>query len=329
MSDLRLTLACQRTDRTAAILDREIRVPGVELAGIDLFPATIFERAFAKREFDVMEMGLTFYLGTLGRAAPSPFVALPVFLSRVFRHSAIFVRAASSIAEPGDLAGKRWGELFFYGHDAGVWSKGVLADEYGVKPMSHGAYFTGGVGRPAPRWDWLPMAAPAGITHIGPDLTLDRMLEAGEIDVLFSAILPPGLRSGTVKRLFADAELRERQWYRRTRIFPIMHVVVLRRALYERHPWLARALFDAFEAARQAVYARYRSAHGNYHRLFMIPWLTELCEENDALMGDEPWTYGLQGNREALDTFLRYHFDQGLSSRRFTPEELFAPETHE
>jgi 4,5-dihydroxyphthalate decarboxylase len=330
MADLKLSLVCQDYDRTRALMDGTVRAQGIELDCVNLFPARIFERLFTKHEFDVAEMGLTFYLGMLGKG-DAPYIGIPVFLSRVFRHSSIFVNAASGIEQPRDLIGRKWGELFTYGHDAGVWSKGIISDEYAVPADSYSAYYVGGVDQPAAPWGWLPFAPPEGarIEHIGAARTLDSMLESGAIDVLFSAMVPPSLesRSRRVRRLFDNAETVEREWFRRTGIFPIMHIVVIRRDIYEKNRWVARALYDAFEASRKKVYEIFRSAHGNMHRILSIPWVTELFEENAKLMGEEPWSYGLEANRKVIDTFLRYHYEQGISKRRFTPDELFAPET--
>jgi 4,5-dihydroxyphthalate decarboxylase len=155
------------------------------------------------------------------------------------------------------------------------------------------------------------------------------MLEAGEIDALVSAIVPPALLRGSpkVKRLFDDHEALERAYFRKTGIFPIMHLVVIRRELYRQHPWLARSLYDAFRAAKDVVTDAYKAKEGHMHRLFMIPWLTNLVEENRALMGDDYWPYGVAKNHAALDAFLRFHHEQGISKRRFRPEEIFAPET--
>jgi hypothetical protein len=331
MTNLKLNLACQGYDRTQALMDGSVCPEGVDLVCHNIFPANIFERIITKREFEVAEMGFTYYLGTLGWQDP-PFIAIPVFLMRVFRHSAIFVNTGSGIQHPRDLVGKRVGELFTYGHDAGVWAKGILSDEYGVPINSHSAYYTGGVDRMASAWDWLPFKPPesARVQHIGPSRTLDSMLDQGEIDVLFSAITPPSLVKGSpnVRRLFDDAETIEREWFRRTGIYPIMHIVVMRKDIYEKNRWVARALYKAFDEARKKVYENFRSALGNMHRLFTIPWVTELFERNRKLMGEEPHTYGIDdGNRKTVDTFLRYHYEHGISKRLFKCEELFAPET--
>ena len=326
---MQLRFASQGYDRTRALVDRTVVPQGVELVHEEVFPAVMFERSLRGGEFDVIEMGLTFYLGTLAQDDP-PFIAIPAFLSRSFRHSGVYVNTERGIATPQDLAGKRVGELFCYGHDAGVWAKGILSDEYGVRADSY-RYLIGGVDRPAAPWDWLPFAYPSNVSieHIGTERTLGAMLDAGEIDALVSAIVPPALLRGSpkVKRLFDDHEALERAYFRKTGIFPIMHLVVIRRELYRQHPWLARSLYDAFRAAKDVVTDAYKAKEGHMHRLFMIPWLTNLVEENRALMGDDYWPYGVAKNHAALDAFLRFHHEQGISKRRFRPEEIFAPET--
>ncbi|HEY7065244.1 MAG TPA: hypothetical protein VII06_27455 [Chloroflexota bacterium] len=328
MADLKLTLACWDYDRTRALMDGSIRPEGIALTYQNLFVAETFERMVRDKEFEVSELGLTFYIGTLGLPDP-PFVALPVFPLRFFRHSAIFVNTASGIASPKDLVGKRVGELFTYGHDAGIWAKGILSDEYGV-PADSVSYYVGGLDRPT-RWDWLPWDPPPGvrIQQVGPTQTLDAMLESGEIDALYSAIVPPSLLKGSprVRRLFEDYEAVERDYYQRTGIFPIMHTVVMRRDVYQQNPWIARALYDAFKAAKDKAARQYQMGEAFMHGLFMMPWFTSLREKNRRLLGDDLWPYGVERNRKVLDTFLRYHHEQGVSQRRIQVDELFAPET--
>ena len=260
----------------------------------------------------------------------APFIAIPVFPNRVFRHAAIFVNRASGIAAPRDLIGRKVGELHRYGHDAGIWAKGALSDDWGVAADSF-TYYVGGMDRPAPREDWTPAAAPASvrINHLGPDQTLDAMLESGEIDALFSAWVPPSFIKGSprVGRLFENYEAVERDYFARTGIFPMMHVVVIRREVYREYPWIARALVAAFTAAKDQAAKSYRAGETFFGVPFMVPWLAALQERNRALMGEDPWAYGVAPNRKALETYLRHHWEQGLSQRRWTIEEIFAPET--
>ena len=329
MADLKLTLACWTYDRTRALFDGSVKPDGIALQlESPRQVGQIMERMVRDRAYDVAELGLTYYLRTL-ELSGAPFIAIPVFPNRIFRHSAIFVNRACGISRPQDLAGRKVGELHRYGHDAGIWAKGVLRDEYGVTAQSM-THFVGGLDRPDERSDWAPFEPPPDvrIQQIGPGKGLDAMLEAGEIDALFSAWLPPSFAKGSAKvaRLFPDYEAVERDWFRRTRIFPIMHTVVIRRDLYEENRWIARSLMQAFTAAKAEAEKQYRTAETFFGAPYMVPWLPALIEANRALMGSDPWAYGLEGNRATLETYLRYHAEQGLSKRRWAVEDLFAPE---
>jgi 4,5-dihydroxyphthalate decarboxylase len=328
MADLKLTLACWNYDRTRALMDGSVKPEGIELNYHNSFPAATFHRMMGKHEFEASELGLTFYLDTLHEDDP-PFVAIPVYPIRLFSHSAIYINTRSGIESPKDLIGKKVGEFFLYGHDAGTWSKGILSDDYGV-PIDSYSNYIGGVERPTPPLEWYRQKPPPHIKvqHIGSGTTLDAMLDAGEIDALFSALVPHSLqrKSPNVRRLFPDFEAVERDWFKRTGIFPIQHIVAIRRDVYRANPWVARSLYKAFVEARDKAYEMYRYQAGNMHRMFMIPWITQHCLEMQELLGDDWFPYGLKRNYKPLDTFLRYHHEQGLSKRRFKPEELFVPE---
>jgi hypothetical protein len=328
MAELTLTLACWNYDRTRALMDGSVKPEGIALKFESARQVgTIMERMVRDRAYDVSELGFTYYLRTL-ELAGAPFIAIPVFPNRIFRHSAIFVNR-NRVSRPQDLAGRNVGELHRYGHDAGIWAKGVLSDEYGVAPKSM-IHYVGGLDAPNRGDDWAPFLPPVDLTvhqlHAGQGL--DALLEAGEIDALFSAWLPPSFvkGSGNVVRLFSDAEAAERDWFHRTGVFPIMHVVVIRRDLYERNRWIARSLMQAFDAAKARALDHYRFTETYMGAPFMTPWLPALLEKNRALMGADPWAYGVEPNRKALETYLRYHAEQGLSRRAWKLEELFAPE---
>jgi hypothetical protein len=328
MTNLQLTFACESYSHMRALADGSVRADGIDLTTLNLFPADTFPRLIRDREFEVAEMGLTFYLATLAADDP-PFIAIPVFPSRSFRHSAIYVSTESGIEQPRDLAGKRIGETFCYGHDAGLWARGLMSDEYGVAPAAS-TYFIGGLDHPLPKWDWLPFSPPddVEIHSLPPGKVLGAMLECGEIDALYSAHPPAALASGTrVRRLFEDFEPVERSYFARTGIFPIMHTIVIRRDVYNAHPWVATALYRAFKESKATVERLYAYWETSLHRLLMIPWVTELRRKNREQMGDDCWPYGVESNRKALETAIRYHVEQGLSSRRFAAEELFAAET--
>ena len=327
---VKLHLACWTYDRTRALMDGTVRPEGIELAIQSAQQVgEIMERVIKTSDFDVAELGFTYYLRSI-ELLGAPFIAIPVFPNRIFRHAAIFVNRASGIAAPGDLRGRKVGELLRYGHDAGIWAKGVLSDEYGV-PADSMTHFVGGLDKPASGPDWAPFDPPTNlkIHQLGPDQTLDAMLEAGEIDALFSAWMPPSFRKRptNVAQLFPDYEKVERDYFRRTGIFPIMHTVVIRRDIYEKNRWIARSLAAAFQQAKDQATRHYRIAETFFGAPFMVPWLAAHLEENRALMGEDAWPYGIAANRKTLDTCLRYHFEQGLSKRLYAIEEIFAPET--
>jgi 4,5-dihydroxyphthalate decarboxylase len=331
VADLRLKFATQRYDRMEPIFDGTVKPEGVTLDVEESFPAHTFERLFAKGEFDVAEIGLTFYLRSLEMTEP-PFVAIPVFPSRTFRHSAVYVNANAGIREPKDIVGKRHAEVFTYGHDAGVWPKGILKDRQGVPYNAHsGPFYIGGVDRPWHEWWWLPIKPPEFVRaqHIGEARTLGDMLEKGEIDVLYSTVVPPTFRAGSknIRRLFEDGASRERQYYRDTGIFPIMHAVAIRRPIYEKNRWLAASLFKAFDTARAKVLGRYAAIAENLHSTLSLPLATEHFHEMRKLMGEDYWPYGIAKNRKCLETFVRYHHEQGISKKVWKLEEIFAPES--
>jgi 4,5-dihydroxyphthalate decarboxylase len=328
MADLDLTLACWNYDRTAALADGNVKPEGIRLRYLPMFPAETFQRMVKFKEFEVSELGFKFYVSSLAAKDP-PFIAIPVFPLRIFRHSAIFINANSGIATPKDLIGKKVGEPFAYGHDAAIWARGVLSDEYGVPPKSANHY-VGAVDHAARReFAPFPPSADIKVVELGPGQTLDAMLEHGEIDAMYSAIAPPSFRKGSknIRRLFPDYEAVERDYFRKTGIFPIMHTLVIRRDVYRENPWVAQSLYKAFKEAKAKCYATYAWGEQFQNALQGIPWLTTHLDENRRLMGDDPWPYGLEPNRKAIEAFLRYHHEQGLSSRQLSAEELFAPET--
>jgi len=330
MSDLKVTLACWDYDRTRALFDARIKPEGIDLKLWSTHNVgEIMERMVRQRQFDVSELGITYYLRSL-ELMDAPFIAVPVFPNRFFRHSAIFVNADKGIRSPRDLVGCRVGELQRYGHDAGIWAKGALCDDFGVNAscMEH---YVGGIERTAPGPDWAPLDPPPDVTihQLPPEKGLDGMLENGEIDALFTAHIPPSARKNPsrVRRLFPDFESVERDYFQRTGIFPIMHTVVMRRDLYEQNRWIARALMQAFEDAKALAMKAYTASDIFFNAPMMIPWFVSLRERNRALMGENFWPYGVEANRAALEACLRYHREQGILKRTYTIEELFAPET--
>jgi hypothetical protein len=254
---------------------------------------------------------------------------LPIFPNRVFRHSSVFVNTHSGITEPGDLAGKTIGEFGFYGQDSGVWAKGILADEYGFKPRAS-RWVIGGLEYPAAPLDFIPHPHPAEVdVSVAPEgKTLNSMLEAGEIDALFSANVPQCVLDGSpnVGRLFPDYESLERDYYRRTGIFPMMHIVVIRKDLLRDRPGLAYRVYRAFSQAKDAAADRYRRDRRLYQVRTMVPWMNALVERDREEFPEDWWPYGISANRADLDAYLRYHYEQGLSTRRWRIEDLFVPD---
>ncbi len=285
-----------------------------------------FFRMLRHQEFDVAEMSLSSYTVSLFKEQKN-FVAIPVFPSRFFRHSCIYVNANSGIREPKDLIGRRVGNPE-YQMTAPVWIRGILQDEYGV-PVDSPTYYTGGEEEPN-RPEKLKLDLPPNIKvkPIGERDTLAAMLRDGGIDAFYTARMPSTYHAGggKVKRLFENYMEVEQAYYRKTKIFPIMHTVAIKRSVYEQYPWVAMSLYKAFALAQRETYA---DLYVTAALKAMLPWLTKHVEDARALMGDDFWPYGFAPNRETLATFLRYHHEQGLSKRLLTPEELFAPETME
>jgi 4,5-dihydroxyphthalate decarboxylase len=314
-----ITLACERYDRTEALRDGRVTPAGVDLTYLPQQVEETFFRMTRFREFDAAEMSLSSYV--IGLTRDAPFVALPVFPSRMFRHSGIYLPANSDVGDPADLAGLRVG-LAEYQLTANVWIRGLLADDYAV-PVESVTYVTGGLHAPG-RGEKVAIDLPAGIRvePLGTGRTLTQALATGEIDALYSPRTPAGFG----RRLFEPSRPVEEDYFRRTGIFPIMHVVVLRRDVYERNRWLARSLYDAFEQARALCLEGIdETAAARY----MLPWLHDEVARTRALLGEDYWPYGLDRNRHVLQTFLDYAYAQGLVARRLRPRELFAPETLE
>jgi 4,5-dihydroxyphthalate decarboxylase len=318
MANLRLTLACGPYDRTQALRDGTITPEGIELNYITLQPAEIFWRMLRYKEFDVSEMSLSNYT-SLVSGGNSPFIAIPVFPSRVFRHGYFFINTSAGIKKPADLAGKRGG-VPEYSMTAAVYMRGLLQHEYGVKPTQvewvQGR--TDRLGRALPR-DIKLTQAPAG-TELG------DLLEKGEIDFLMTANNPLSFRRGSpnVRRLFPNYMELEKDYYRRTKIYPIMHTVVIRREIHERDPWVALSLYKAFLRAKEYSF-RLLLETGSPKASFA--WLQPMIEQEQAIIGKDWYPYGIEANRPTIEALLQYTMEHGLSDRRLTVEELFAPST--
>jgi 4,5-dihydroxyphthalate decarboxylase len=324
MSKLRLTLAVADYDRTKAIFQGRTPIEGVELVPLALGAEECFHRAFKYQEFDVCELSLSSHSATTSRSE-NHYIGIPAFVSRVFRHSGIYVRTDRGIKTPQDLRGRTVG-LPEYQITANVWIRGILQDDYGVKP-SEIRWRRGGIEEPG-RGERSPIQLPRELEllQIPGDKTLSGMLEAGEIDAMITARAPSCFdrRAPNVGRLFPDFKAVEQEYFKRTGIFPIMHLIGIRKSLVAQYPWLPVNLYNAFLAAKKvAVKELYELAQ----LMINLPWAPDHYAETVQVMGEDFWPYGFNENRKTLETFLRYHHEQGLSSRRVAPEELFAEST--
>lgn len=296
---------------------RGLRPQGIDLDVLELPIEEIFYRFARFREWDASEMSFGKTISLLSQPAPD-IVAIPVFPSRVFRHSAIYVGRNSGIQAPKDLEGRRVG-VPEWAQTAGMYVRGLLQHEYGVD-LSRIAWFQAGVREPG-RIEKVELKLPPGVSITPmPQRSLADMLAKGELDAVISARDPGG------ERLFRNYQEAEAEYFRKTRIYPIMHVIVLRRAVYERDRWIAMNLLKAFEEAKQASMARIVEI-GLSH--VPMPWLAEHARRWRELAGDDFWPYGIEANRPTLQAFAQYAFEQGVTARRMQIEELFAPETRE
>jgi len=325
MSRLQLTFACWDYDRIKPLQDGTVAPEGIDLNILPLRVEETFFRALRGQEFDLCELSLSSYLLTRNEPNP-PFIAIPVFPSRFFRHQSIYINT-DRVSSPADLVGKRVGTPEFQ-MTAGVWQRGTLADEYGV-PVDSVEYVTGALSGTKKREEKIRLQLPENIrvTPIEEGQNLSDMLAAGEIDAIYTAPAPSTFgRVPHVRHLFEDFVNVEKAYYARTGIFPIMHVVAIKTEVYEQHPWIARSLLKAFNESLAVAYAglRERSA-----LKVMLPWLQQHVAETVDALGEDYWGYGIAKNRHVLETFARYSYDQGLSASLRTPEEMFAPGVEE
>lgn len=317
-----LSLACGAYDRTFPLIDGRVKIEGVELSGLALPVEEVFYRTATYREFDVSEMSFSSYLLTLSRGAP--FVAIPVFPSRAFRHNGIYVRTDGPITKPEDLRGGIVG-VPEYQVTAAVWIRGILAEFHDV-PVESVRYRTGGLREPG-RVEKLPIDVPGvEIEPIPADTTLGRLLVDGEIDAIYTPRVPPEFLAGDprIRRLFEDPRAAEIAYFRRTRIFPIMHTIVIRRDVYERDRWIAQSLMKAFGAAKDIATSALLETTALSTAL---PFAYQEAEELVELMGRDYWAYGLEPNRHTIETLVRYAHEQALIPDRYAIEDLFAPES--
>jgi 4,5-dihydroxyphthalate decarboxylase len=318
-----LTLACWDYDRTRPLMDGRVRPEGIDLDIKVLRPRQTFQRMLDDQEFHVSELSLASYTALKGRGQ-CRFVAVPVALSKIFRHSCIYVRTDAGIKAPADLKGKRVGTSQ-YSSTALVFMRGMLQHEYGVAP-SDLHWFMGGLNTFTEQ-PLIPLDLPKDVRldFLPAGNTLERMFEAGELDALLSIYIPSLFLQGSprITRLFPNFKTVEQDYYRRTRIFPIMHTVVLREDVYREHPWAARSIYQAFRAAKDLA------VEGLYDTdalQLSLPWLLDHVEEARRVFGEDFWAYGLEPNRPTLAALGRFVHEQGLAPRTVSPDELFAPD---
>jgi 4,5-dihydroxyphthalate decarboxylase len=317
-----LTLACTSSDRTRPIIDGRVEVPGVALTVLPGEPEDIFRRALRDRAFDVTELSMGSHIVTTARG-DAPYIGIPVFPSRSFRHAAIYVRTDRGIRSAADLAGKRIG-LPEYQQTAALWVRGILREYYGVDTRGI-AWRTGGM-EEAGLGERVALKLPAelDVQPIGAGETLNGMLAAGEIDAVVGP-RPPSCflaRSAPVDRLYPDYRSEEEAYFRATGFFPIMHCLALRKELAEAHPWLPLELFRAFSKARAMAVADLSLV--NVLRA-SLPWIAAEAEAQTRIMGGDPWPYGFRRNRDEVAAMIRFARADGLAAREIAPEELFHP----
>ncbi|PLR86235.1 4,5-dihydroxyphthalate decarboxylase [Bacillus sp. V33-4] len=326
MSKLNLTFACWDYDRIRPLSDGTIQPKGINLNWLNMPVEETFWRMMRHQEFDVSELSLSSYLIAKDRGTHN-FTAIPVFVSRFFRHSGIYINANSGIEKPEDLRGKRVG-IPEYQLTACLWIRGILKSEYGVDSYEMN-WYTGGEEAPG-RVEKVAIKLPEEIKirPIGAKQTLNEMIESGEIDALIAPRAPSCFLNGSpnVRRLFPDYVSVEKEYYKKTGIFPIMHVVVIKDEILERHPWVAYNLYKSFTEAKNLVYEGLAQTAASKTTL---PWLVSEVEKTKELMGNDFWPYGIEKNRKTIDTAVRYSLEQGMIHKQLEIEDLFINSTFE
>jgi len=326
MPKLDLSIAVGDYDRVRPLIDGAVGIDGVAPLFMTLEPEEVFFRAFRHAEFDIAELSLSSFTVRTARG-DNPYVGVPVFLSRAFRHSGIYVRTDRGIRAPADLKGRKVG-LAEYQLTANVWIRAFLDDDFGLTPASV-EWVRGGIEEPGrPEKIAIHLPADVRLTEAPPGRSLSEMLLAGEIDALIGPRTPSAMAvsGSTVGWLFPDPRAAAIDSYRRTGNFPIMHLIGVRRTLVERHPWLPAAVLKAFERAKAVAFARLADTSASK---VMLPFLDQQLAEAQALLGPDPWPYGIDDNRQCLEYFLAQHHRQGLSDRLVPLSDLFPPSTFE
>ena len=317
-----LTLAVCDYEHVREIAQGLVRADGITLTPL-IFPSIeeITYRFTRALEWDVSELSFGKYIA-LTSQGDAPMVAIPVFPSRVHRHSAIYVRRDRGIARPKDLEGRTVG-IPEWAQTAGIYVRGILAEEYGVD-LARIRWLQAGVNEPG-RAEKVTLRLPAGIRYEArPDTSLSEMLAQGEIDAAITARAPAAfVPDGPVVRLFPDYRAEEERVFRKTGIFPIMHLITIRRAVFAQHPWIAVNLFKMFDEAKRRCLERLRDF--TCARV-PLPWAAAIADQIAADYGPDPYPYGIEPSRTTLEAFCRYAHDQGVTHRRMTIDDLFPRE---
>jgi 4,5-dihydroxyphthalate decarboxylase len=326
MVEVPITIACGNYDRTRALRDGRVKVEGCAVTYLPLYPEEIFFRAFRYQEFDVSELSFSSYIRTVA-AGTSAYIGIPAFVSRLFRHSGMYVRANTGIHAPADLRGKRIG-VPEYQITAVVWMRGIMQHEYGVLPTEiH--WRSGGQEEPG-RAERTPLKPIPGLDlkPIGKDQALVGMLHDGELDALFTARAPSSFLRGEahIKRLFPNTREAEQAYYKKTGMFPLMHLVGIRKTLVEKYPWLPSSVYKAFCEAKALAMVDLTDVNA---LMVTLPWLIPETEATIALMGKDFWAYGIGENMREIMALTQYAYEQGLIDRKLTVEELFHPSMFE
>jgi 4,5-dihydroxyphthalate decarboxylase len=325
-TDVPLTIACGNYDRTRAIRDGRVNVEGCSVTYLPLYPEETFHRAFHDQEFDISELSFSSYIRTVADGT-APYIAVPAFVSRIFRHSGIYVRADAGIEKPENLRGCRIG-LPEYQITAVVWMRALLQHEYGVPPEE--IHWRQGGQEQAGRKERTPLKPIPGVDlqAIPEDRTLVEMLEAGELDALFTARAPSSFLAGKphIKRLFPNTRAVELDYYKKTGMFPIMHLIGIRKTLVRQYPWLPTSVFKAFCQAKELALI---DLHDVNALLVTLPWLESETVDTERLMGKDFWKYGVKENKKEIEALTQYSFEQKLASRKVDISELFAPSTYQ
>lgn len=317
-SALTLTIATDSYDHVRDFTDGVVRAEGIELRVLRLQLEEIFYRFTKYREWDISELSMGKYIALRSQDDTS-ISALPVFVSRAFRHSSIYVKRGSALTHPAQLQGKPIG-IPEWAQTASIYSRGMLVHEYGV-PLDQVEWVQAGVNQPG-RSEKVELKLPSGVRYRAePGKTLDAMLQAGEIDAMLSARPPQSLGSGIV-RMFENYRPHEEAYFRKTGIYPIMHVIAVRTPVLEAHPWAAMNLFKAFDEAKRRSLARISEIAASH---VPLPWMADTAVSMRALLGADVFPYGIEPNRRTLEAFLQFGYEQGVCHRRLAVEELFPP----